>query len=56
MTEENNITLNQLENEKQSKKNLELKFSELQVRSAEKSKNWRIRKPFESKRIRNIKS
>ena len=37
--EEINIILNQLENEKQSKKDLELKFSELQVRSAEKSKN-----------------
>jgi len=30
LTEENNITINQLKNEKQSKKDLELKFSELQ--------------------------
>ena len=52
MTEENNITINQLKNEKQSKKDLELKFSELQEKEEQKNiKNRELEKYLNQKEL-----
>ena len=52
MTEENNITINQLKNEKQSKKDLELKFSELQEKEERKNiKNRELEKYLNQKEL-----
>jgi len=52
LTEENNITINQLKNEKQSKKDLELKFSELQEKEEQKNiKNRELEKYLNQKEL-----
>ena len=52
LTEETNIALNQLEKEKQSKKDLELKFSELQEQEKQKNiKNRELEKNLSQKKL-----